>query len=306
MLSKAQLPSIAILGSTLLWGTFWIPVRELNEVGLGSVWATTGSFVIPLMVLLPFALLRLKRIMSSGLPVIIGSILVAAAIAIYAEAFLRGYVAKVMLLWYLTPIWSSLLGWLLISELITRSRIVAIVLGLAGLVVITGAESGLPLPREAGEWMALISGVLWAWGMVYLKQTASTPIMDRVFLQFVFMGIIFWLASLVPGGTEMTSIRYESLLAGLPWLFAFALIWTLPLVWLTVYGASALYPGKVAVLLLLDIVIGITSATILTDEPFGVREMCAAVLIIGASLVELFDGVQNIDPVVSQTEGVSE
>ncbi len=306
MLSKIQLPSIAILGSTLLWGTFWIPVRELNELGLGSVWATTGSFVIPFVVLLPFALVRWRRILSGGLPVFIGSLLVAAAIAIYAEAFLRGYVAKVMLLWYLTPIWSSLLGWLLISELITRSRILAIVLGLAGLVVITSMENGLPLPREAGEWMALISGILWAWGMVYLKQTASTPIMDRVFLQFVFMGIIFWLASLVPGGTEMVPLRYESLLATLPWLLAFALIWTLPLVWLTVYGASVLYPGKVAVLLLLDIVIGITSATILTDEPFGIREMCAAVLIISASLVELFNGAKNLDPVVSQRDGVGE
>ena len=304
MLNKAQLPSMAILGSTLLWGTFWIPVRELNEAGLGSVWATSGSFVVPFVVLLPFALLRWRSIMNSDSPVFIGSILVAAAIAIYAEAFLRGYVAKVMLLWYLTPIWSSLLGWLLINELITRRRVLAIVLGLVGLVVITGKESGLPLPREVGEWMALISGVLWAWGMVYLKQTASTPIMNRVFLQFAFMGIIFWLASLIPGGTEMTALSFENLTTILPWLLAFALIWILPLVWLTVYGASALYPGKVAVLLLLDIVIGITSATILTDEPFGIREMVAAVLIIGASLVELFDGATKADSGMLQNNGI--
>ena len=302
-LNKSQLPSIAILGSTLLWGTFWIPVRELNEVGLGSVWATTGSFVIPLVVLLPFALLRWRRIARSGLPVFFGSLLVAAAIAIYAEALLRGYVARVMLLWYLTPIWSSLLGWLLINELIGRLRILAILLGLVGLFVITGADkNGLPLPRETGEWMGLISGFLWGWGMVYLKETATTPIMDRVFLQFVFMGIVFLFASLIPGGTEMVPISIQSLLSSLPWLFAFALVWTLPVVWLTVFGASALYPGKVAVLLLSDIVIGITSATILTDEPFGVREIITAVLIIGASLVELFDGAPQPESMTLQNK----
>ena len=61
----------------------------------------------------------------------------------------------------------------------------------------------------------------------------------------------------------------------------------MPVIWLTVFGASRLDPGRVAVCLMLEIVVGLTTAALLTDEPFGWRECIGAVLILGASGVEI-------------------
>ena len=69
---------------------------------------------------------------------------------------------------------------------------------------------------------------------------------------------------------------------------ALALIWLLPVIGLTVYGASRLDPGRVAIFLMLEIVIGLASAAWLLDEPFGVRETIGALLIGGAMLAEVF------------------
>jgi hypothetical protein len=58
--------------------------------------------------------------------------LMAACIALYAEALLRGSVARVILLFYLTPVWSTLLAWVFLGARITGVRIVTVALGLAG------------------------------------------------------------------------------------------------------------------------------------------------------------------------------
>jgi drug/metabolite transporter (DMT)-like permease len=61
----------------------------------------------------------------------------------------------------------------------------------------------------------------------------------------------------------------------------------LPVVWLTVFGASRLDPGRVAICLMLEVVVGLTTAALLTDEPLGVREILGAILIMSASGVEM-------------------
>ena len=50
---------------------------------------------------------------------------------------------------------------------------------------------------------------------------------------------------------------------------------------------AIVYPGRVAIFLMLEIVVGLTTASLLTDEPFGARELIGAVLITGACGVEI-------------------
>ena len=55
-------PTLAILASTVLWGTWWIPLRTLDALGLGSIWTTGGGLLIPLLVMLPVVVVRRSRI----------------------------------------------------------------------------------------------------------------------------------------------------------------------------------------------------------------------------------------------------
>ena len=61
------------------------------------------------------------------------SLLLALSIALYSEGLLRGTVARVLLSFYLTPVWSTLFERLLLGEPITGRRIVTILLGLVGI-----------------------------------------------------------------------------------------------------------------------------------------------------------------------------
>ena len=204
--------------------------------------------------------------------------LLALSIALYSEGLLRGTVARVLLSFYLTPVWSTLFERLLLGEPIAGRRIVTIILGLAGMAVIFGGEAGVPLPRTSAEWMGLTAGITWGLSMVFVKRTGSRPIFDRVFAHF---------ATSISGGAGAFPLEIRALVDSASWLMAFAVLWMLPVIWLTIFGASHLGPGRVAIFLMLEIVVGLTTASLLTDEPFGMRELIGAVLITGACSVEL-------------------
>jgi drug/metabolite transporter (DMT)-like permease len=280
-------PSLAILWSALLWGTLWIPLRQIHEAGSSGTAAIAAGFLLPLVLLLPFALTRWRRILEGGWTLGMAGFLLALSIALYSEGLLRGTVARVLLSFYLTPVWSTLFERLLLGEPIGRRRVVTIVLGLGGMVVIFGGEAGVPLPRNSAEWMGLGAGIIWGLSMVFVRWTGSLPIFDRVFAHFVFLGPVFLLATSIPGAVGSFNLEIRALSNSASWLMAFAVLWMMPVIWLTIFGASHLGPGRVAIFLMLEIVVGLTTASLLTDEPFGTRELIGAVLITGACGVEI-------------------
>jgi drug/metabolite transporter (DMT)-like permease len=278
---------MAILCSALLWGTLWIPLRALRATGLSDASTTALGFLLPLILLIPFAPGRWRRILSGGWLLGLSGFCLALSIALYAEGLVHGQVARVLLLFYLTPVWSTLLGKWILGEAITGRRIGTIVLGFSGLAVIFGVDVGVPAPEGVGDWMGLTSGIVWALAMVHMNRTVERPLFDRVFVQFLFLGPIFFLVAWVTGGIHHVGLSAEALVDSAPWLLALSLVWMLPVIWLTVVGAGRLDPGRVAILLMLEVIVGLTTAALLTDEPFGAREAVGAGLILAASGTEL-------------------
>jgi drug/metabolite transporter (DMT)-like permease len=266
----------------------WIPLRQLDRAGLGGAWATTGGFTLPLLFLLPFGLRRWRRLMAGGTPLAAAGLLMAVGTALYAEGLLRGHVARVILLFYLAPVWGTLLAWLLLDHRITVRRVATILLGLAGMFVIFGAAGGVPLPRAVPDWMGLFSGFSWAVALVCLQRAQDASDFDKMFAQFLFLGFAFFLFTLIPGGRSWTMPTVDLIGRSARWLLALGLLWMPGVFWLTIFAGSRLDPGQVAILLMLEIVVGLGSAAILTDEPIGAREWLGSLLIVSASGVEFF------------------
>ena len=295
---SATAPTLAILASTVLWGTWWIPLRKLDALGYGSIWSTGGGLLIPLLVMLPVVVIHRRRIAAAGWPLIFSTFFFACALALYAEGMLRGQVARVILLFYLTPVWSTLLARFMLNQPITPRRILTLVFGLAGMLVILEVDNTSPLPRGASEWLGLVSGVAWGLAMAYTQRTPAHPVIDKVALQFIFALLIFASLTIIPGGREWSASGFGISVTSLGWLLGFAFVWNLPVVWLTFYGGGKIEPGRVAILLMMEVAIGIITASIFTDEPFGLREFIGAVLIISAGVTEFvkleyLPGVKN-------------
>lgn len=282
------LPSIAIALSGALWGLFWLPARHFNDLGINAAWTSTVFFGVTALVLMPIACLRLREIGQLKSGHLITGLLMGGAFTLYALALVLTTVVNALLLFYLTPIWSTLLGRLLLKEPIGWTRISALALGIAGLVTILDPAQGLPLPRNPGDWIAFLAGVIWAYGSLR-SYSQRPPGMIGAALSFASGGLLVScaVALLSPEAAIGPWPTPGAWRAGLSGLLALALVVFLPTNFLVVWGTERLNPARVGILLMTEIVAGTLSAALWSGEPFGARQVIGALLIMTAGVVEV-------------------
>ena len=276
-------PEIAIVASGALWGLYWIPVRHLESRGVDAVWTTLGLFLVGLAFLAP-VLLRHPPARAALTPRMFATgLLTGGSFVLYSISIVLTDVVTAILLFYLSPVWATVLGRLLLAERFTGTRLAALALGLGGLWVVLGGESGVPLPRNPGDWCALTAGITWAFGSLRVHQDTAVSAMAHV-------------TSLVIGGTAVIAAIVLLPIADAPvpsvTVHAAAIV---PIVavlsmvsaWGILWGVRLVSPGRAGLLLMTEVITGLASAAALADEPFGMVQITGSALIAAAALVEV-------------------
>lgn len=284
--SSVLLPSLVVAGSGLLWGIWWIPLRWLESTGLSGDRAAVALYAAAVVVLTPFVFARRDRLRAGGWGLLLIGLFSGVAFGAWNHALIAGDVVRVTLLFYLAPIWGTGLGFLFFREPVTPLRTLAILLGLGGAAVVLGFDGGVPVPHSLAEWMALVSGILFAFAAIFSRQAAAVGTLEKTWLNAIFGGLTgLLLVAALPASEAPVAWSTDAMI--LPLLIC--LVWLIPVTWMLLWGATRLDAGRVGILLLLEVMAAAASAAILTDEPFGWREGLGCLLIVGAGLVEGLD-----------------
>jgi drug/metabolite transporter (DMT)-like permease len=207
--------------------------------------------------------------------------------ASFNHAVVYGEIVRVTLLFYLVPVWASILGTVFLGERLGLFRVLSIVLGIAGAATVLGYGQGFPMPHTFPEWLGLASGLLWAASLTLFRRAAEIPAVDKSIANFAgsaAMGLAF---AFVVSEAATPAGGFDA--AGVAILLAASAAWLTPMVVVELWGASRLDPGRSAILLLLEVAVAGITATLLAGESFGWGEAVGAILIISAGLVELRD-----------------
>jgi drug/metabolite transporter (DMT)-like permease len=81
---------------------------------------------------------------------------------------------RASVLFYTTPVWASLLAWLVLKERLSPRRLMAIGLGLAAIAILVGGDLEAALARPLGTLCILSGSILWAAGAVVMRGFPST------------------------------------------------------------------------------------------------------------------------------------
>lgn len=309
---ESLLPQFAIVVAALLWGLWWIPVRGLEAGGLRGDWVSVALYGVGALGLLPFLVafwLKDRNSFWNGAgSAALAGLFCGIALAFWNHALLVGEVVRVTLLFYTAPIWSTLLAALFLGEPLTLRRLVTITLGLSGAAVVLGFTpeaglSGLPLPQGEADWMAIGAGLTFAISTTIIRKSGAGNSGPQSFASLVGGALIaLALAVFDPVGGG-ASAAPEIGLEILPLAAAVGLFWLLPGLWLILWGAGRIDPGRVAILLLLEVVAAAVSAAVLTAEPFGGREVLGCLLILAAGVVEATAGRPFLPGVLLRRRG---
>ena len=192
--AAGRVSGLAVLGlmfNALTWGLSWWPFRQLQQAGLHALWSTVliyASAVVVVGLLKPGAWAQLLRERS----------LWAIALAsggtnlCFNWGVTIGDVSRVVLLFYLTPLWTVLLArWLLQERADARVWLrVAMALAGAALVITSGhdtADGAAARPAAMpvlADVLALVGGFCFSLNNVMLRRSAALPEEGRALAMF--------------------------------------------------------------------------------------------------------------------------
>jgi drug/metabolite transporter (DMT)-like permease len=177
-------PALALVFNAFTWGVSWWPFRELEARGLHPLWATVLIYAVAVVVI------------SIARPAAWGQLLRAPALwvlvlaagttnATFNWGVTIGDVVRVVLLFYLMPLWAVLLARLLLGERLSALAGLRVLLALAGAAVVLWPEGGgVPLPATLAEWLGVLGGFSFALNNVMLRREAHQPEAARALAMF--------------------------------------------------------------------------------------------------------------------------
>ena len=128
--------SLALAFSAGVWGIYWYPLRTIENAGLSGSWSVVFLNACPLLVLGPLLIFNFRRLKGILGPTVLAALMIGMAFTLYANGLVETTIVRATLLYYLTPVWSTMIGVIWLSERLTRARIVAIAVAFAGLVLL--------------------------------------------------------------------------------------------------------------------------------------------------------------------------
>ncbi len=292
----AGLAALALGFNAFTWGVSWWPFRQLQALGLHPLWATVLIYSLALVAITLWRPRAWRQLL--GTPVLWVLVLAAGTTnAAFNWGVTLGDVVRVVLLFYLMPLWAVLLARALLGERITGGALLRVALALAGaaLVLATGKEDGsagaarlgLPVPASLAEWLGVLGGFTFALNNVMLRREAERPAEARALAMFLGGALVSGaLALALPGGVPLPPAP------AWPWVLG-ALgmgLWFLAGNLALQYGASRLPANVTAVVMVSEVLFASVSAVALGAGTLSWPLAVGGGLIVGATLLSARSG----------------
>lgn len=272
-------PELVLLVGAAVWGLGWIPLHFFAERGLAGMPVVLASYGLLCLLAVPALLWQWRAWWVQRRCVLAMVLFGGLSTAGLVGALSEGDVVRIMLLFYLAPVWSTLGGWLLLGERLGSLHIGALVLAMLGIVLSLDIDSSVLHALDATDWLALIAGLTFALNNLATRAADRVPLLSKTMAAFVgsaLFGALFcwWQGVGVP---DMPALRWGQVaLFGLFWLLVMAA---------AQYGFTHIDAGRAAVLVVIELVVAVLSAAWLGDRSLGLGEWCGGLLVLIAALI---------------------
>jgi drug/metabolite transporter (DMT)-like permease len=279
----------------VVWGTVYLGIRVALEsvpVALlaGLRWTAAGML---LATLVPLLGQRLPAMRTWGPIALTGSLMIVIGNGgvVWAQQHVASGLAAVVLA--MVPFWSVLIeACLPRGERVTRRAAAGLALGFVGIVVLVWPE----LSIRGQEGTMFVYGILaiqlacvgWALGTSYTKGNAeSASPLGAAAIQMLLSGVVFLAIGTAAG--EWPRLSFTPRTAGA--MIYLVLVGSIVGYSAYVYALKYLPIATVALYAYVNPIIAVVLGALLLDEPFGLRTVAAAALVLtGIAIVRSDDG----------------
>ncbi|MEW6133459.1 MAG: DMT family transporter [Pseudomonadota bacterium] len=276
------LPVLGLLFGASMWGLIWYPYRILQDFGVGGVVSSLASYAIPLALMLPFCRKQLWAARTHAGWLLVLSLASGWTNMGYVLAVIGGEVMRVVLLFYLAPVWTVIFSRVLLGEkLSVRGWLIMAFSFTGALIMLWPQNGGLPLPANDAEWIALSAGATFALANVVSRKVGEVDIRARSMAVFGGVTIVAVIALALETGPFAFVAKATTTI----WLLLLGVGLCIGLMTLAVqYGLSHTPANRAIVIFLFELVVAAIASWFLANEAMTPREWLGGAMIVAGSL----------------------
>lgn len=271
-----------LFSASVLWGLTWLPLKYLNELGFDGVPLTLFLYLIMLVLILPWAWRERHHILTSWKVLLGVALLGGGAQLAFNTALVYGEVIRVMVLFYLVPLWGVLGGRIFLQEKIDQVRWLGVGFSIFGAFLVVGGLHAFVAPPSWIDGIALLSGFLFAMNNIVFRISQTVPV--KIKLAFMFLGAFVLAGAVI---TQM-DIPVSFDISGQAWgiLFLYAAIWMMAANFGTQWAVTHIEAGRSSIIVIMELVTAVVSASLILGETMTPLEMIGGSLIMLAAFLE--------------------
>lgn len=280
---------LILLCSSIGWGLTWLPLHYFADAGLQGPLLIFIAFTSASLCLLPVLLRQKMRWMGQRHLLLLIVLLGGLANLAFQAALFYGDVVRVMILFYMLPVWSVLGGRIFLGESIDALRLLTLAAALSGGFLILGGPEIFSRPPDLIDLVAIISGFAFSMNNLVFRFAQSIPLPSKVASMFIGGAMLTGLFLLFTRQSMAMTDAKTGLLA-----VFYGIGWLTLITFGTQWGVTRLEAGRAAIIMVMELVAAVISTIIILGQSLSGAELAGAILVTVAALLEGFRGDQDV------------
>ncbi len=268
---------LSLLFGAFVWGTIWYPYRLMAKAGVSGIFSSLYVFSLTLVIAFSYFFATKKKVSIWSRNFWVLSLIAGFTNITYVLAIIEGEVVRVMLLFYLSPIWTIFLAHFMLKEDTKRRYYLAILISLIGAFIMLWDPKYIIYLKSKSDWLALLSGLGFAMTNVMTRKFEFMSIDQKALAIWIGVVVVAIMCIIFGGNTIPLLDFFKPIDALIMLLIALSLFFSTLLVQ---FGVTKIKAVEASSFFLFEIVVAAISAYLLAGEIITIRAWIGGCMII--------------------------
>jgi len=279
---KSWLPIFSLLFGAFVWGIIWYPYRLMANAGVSGIYSSFYVFILTIAIALPYFFITKKKVPIWSKDFWLLALVAGYTNISYVLAVIDGEVVRVMLLFYLSPVWTIFLAHFMLNEDTQKRHYIAVFISLIGAFIMFWEPGYLIHLDSKSDWLALGSGLGFAITNVMTRKHEHMTVNQKALAIWLGVIVVAMICIMFDKNALPTLDFFRPVDAAIMMAIALSLFLSTLLVQ---FGVTQIKAVEASSFFLFEIVVAAISSYFLVGESIAFNEWLGGIFIIAGVIL---------------------
>jgi drug/metabolite transporter (DMT)-like permease len=279
---KSWLPIFSLLFGAFVWGIIWYPYRLMANAGVSGIYSSFYVFILTIAIALPYFFITKKKVTIWSKDFWLLALVAGYTNISYVLAVIDGEVVRVMLLFYLSPVWTIFLAHFMLNEDTQKRHYIAVFISLIGAFIMFWEPGYLIHLDSKSDWLALSSGLGFAITNVMTRKHEHMTVNQKALAIWLGVIVVAMICIMFDKNAMPTLDFFRPVDAAIMMAIALSLFLSTLLVQ---FGVTQIKAVEASSFFLFEIVVAAISSYFLVGESIAFNEWLGGIFIIAGVIL---------------------